>query len=127
MAKGFLDIHDDPALDGRGDVYRPLLDFDGVDRKYDTVDDDRPVHTAVARSESKLFGERAFLGRGTVDPSVESRNERRLAVHGCARVGVDVVYVAGGPHAIDANPATSFSRAGLEDSLADSVEAASRQ
>lgn len=121
VAKGFLDVHADPTLNGEGDLYQPLLDFDGVDHKYYAVDDGREVHTAVTRFESKLFGDREYLGPGEVDPTVAARLRRLLRFTGARALGVDVVSVDGEPHAVDVNPATSFRRTGLERALADSI------
>jgi hypothetical protein len=121
VAKGFLDVLEAPTLNGEGELYQPLLPFDGVDHKYYAVDDGREVHTAVTRFESKLFGDREFLGRGAVDPSVERRIERLLRFTGARALGVDVVEVDGDPHAVDVNPATSFRRTGLADALVDSI------
>lgn len=126
VAKGFLDVRDDPSLNGEGDLYQPLLAFDGTDHKYYAVDDGTDVHTAVTRFESKLFGERRFLGRGSVDPRVESRIERLLEFTGARALGVDVVEVDGEPYAVDVNPATSFRRTGLEDALVASIADATR-
>jgi hypothetical protein len=121
VAKGFLDIHEDPTLNGEGELYQPLLDFDGIDRKYYAVDDGETVQVAVTRFESKLYGEREFLGRGEVDPVVADRIRELLAFTGARGIGVDVVEVDGEPYAVDANPATSFRRTGLEDALVDSI------
>lgn len=121
VAKGFLDIHEEPTLNGDGAFFEPLLPFDGIDRKYYAVDDGETVHTAVTRFESKLFGERSFRGRGTVDPAVEACIERLLRFTGARALGVDVVLVDGDPHAVDVNPATSFRRTGLGDALVDSI------
>ncbi|MFC7133208.1 MULTISPECIES: histidine kinase [Salinibaculum] len=124
VAKGFLDIHEEPTLNGDGDFYQPLLDFDGIDHKYYAVDDGKTVQTAVTRFESKLFGERAFLGRGTPDPAVERRLARLLRFSGARALGVDVVEVDGESHAVDVNPATSFRRTGLEAALVESIASA---
>ena len=121
VAKGFLDIHEEPTLNGEGDLYQPLLEFDGTDHKYYAVDDGTEVHMAVTEFTSKLFGEREFLGRGSVDASVERRIRRLLRFTGARALGVDVVQVNGEPHAIDVNPATSFRRTGLEDALVESI------
>jgi hypothetical protein len=122
VAKGFLDIHDDPSLDGEGDFYEPLLDFDGTDYKYYAVDDGQEIQVAVARFESKLFGEREFLGRGTVDSTVGQRINRLLRCTGVSGLGVDLIDVDGTMYAIDANPATSFRRTGLETAIVESIE-----
>ena len=127
VAKGFLDVHEEPTLNGEGDLYQPLLSFDGTDHKYYAVDDGREVHAAVTRFRSKLFGEREFLGRGTVDPTVETRLRRLLRFTGARALGVDIVEVDGEPYAIDANPATSFRRTGLESELVDSIAAAAER
>ncbi|MFB6171718.1 MAG: histidine kinase [Haloarculaceae archaeon] len=126
VAKGFFDLLGEPTLNGTGHLYQPLLDFDGVDHKYYAVDDGRTVHTVVTCTESKLLGERRFLGRGTVDPTVERRVRRLLRFADARALGVDVVEVDGTPHAVDVNPATSFRRTGLEDELADSIADAAR-
>jgi hypothetical protein len=124
VAKGFLDIHEEPTLNGEGDLYQPLLEFDGVDDKYYAVDDGDEVHTAVTRFDSKLYGNREFLGRGDVEPTVEARIRKLLRFTGARALGVDVVTVDGEPHAIDVNPATSFRRTGLEGALAESIATA---
>jgi len=124
VAKGFMDVHQDPTLNGDGDFYQPLLPFDGTDHKYYAVDDGSEVRMAVARFESKLFGEREFVGRGRVDPAVGERIERLLRFTGASALGVDVIEVDGQPHAVDVNPATSFRRTGLEDALVDSIATA---
>ena len=124
VAKHFLDIHDEPTLNGEGDFYQPVLDFDGVDRKYYAVDDGQTVHTAVVEFESKLYGERQYLGRGTPDPAVERPIERLLRFTGARALGIDVVRVDGDPYAVDVNPATSFRRTDLEGPLADSITTA---
>lgn len=126
VAKDFLDIGNDPSLNGEGDFYQPLLEFDGTDHKYYAVDDGEQIHTAVTRFDSKLFGEREFLGRGEVDAAVETSIRRLMRFTGARGIGVDVVEVAGEPYAIDVNPATSFRRTGLEDALVDSLAAAIR-
>lgn len=123
VAKGFLDIDQDPVLNGEGDFYQPLLEFDGTDEKYYAVDDGETVQVAVVEFESKLFGERTYLGTGTATPSVEERISRLLRFTGARALGVDVVEVDGEPHAIDVNPATSFKRTGLEGALVDSIAA----
>jgi glutathione synthase/RimK-type ligase-like ATP-grasp enzyme len=124
VAKGFFDIEEDPQLNGEGDFYQPLLDFDGTDHKYYAVDDGRTVRTAVVQFRSKLYGDRELLGRGSVDPRVERLLRRLLRFTGVRAVGVDVIEVDGQPHAIDANPATSFRRTGLEDALVASIVSA---
>jgi glutathione synthase/RimK-type ligase-like ATP-grasp enzyme len=121
VAKGLFDIDDDPVVNGEGDLYQPLLPFDGTDDKYYVVDDGEEVQTAVVRFESKLFGQRECLGRGTVDPSVERRLRRLLRFTGARALGVDVVTVDGEPYAVDVNPATSFRRTGLTDALVASI------
>jgi hypothetical protein len=126
VAKGFLDIQNDPTLNGEGDFYQPLLAFDGTDYKYYAVDDGEQIHTAVTRFGSKLFGEREFLGRGEVDEAIETSIRRLMRFTGARGLGVDVVEVEGEPYAIDVNPATSFRRTGLEDALVDSLAAATR-
>ncbi|RLM59307.1 histidine kinase [Halobellus sp. Atlit-31R] len=124
VAKNFLDIRDDPALNGDGEFYQPLLEFDGTDYKYYAVDDGEGLQTAVVRFRSKLFGEREHLGPGTVDPAVEARLRRLFRFTGARGLGVDIVEVDGEPYAVDANPATSFRRTGLEDALVDSLAVA---
>jgi hypothetical protein len=121
VAKGFLDIHEEPVLNGEGDLYQPLLPFDGRDQKYYAVDDGTGVHTAIVEFESKRFGERQSFGRGTVGPDVERRIQQLLRFTGARALGVDVVEVGGTPYAIDLNPATSFRRTGLEDALVESI------
>jgi hypothetical protein len=124
VAKDFLDVHSEPTLNGEGDLYQPLLDFEGVDHKYYAVDDGEAVRVAAVRFRSKLFGDRECLGRGEVDPDVAASLRRLLAFTGARGLGVDVVYAEGVPHAVDANPATSFRRTGLTGALVDSVLAA---
>lgn len=124
VAKGLFDVHDEPRVGGEGAIYQPLLPTDGVDHKYYAVDDGERVRLAVVRFESKLFGERRHLGRGEVDERVTGPLRRLLRLTGARGVGVDVVYVDRAPVAVDANPATSFRRTGLEGALADSVAAA---
>ena len=123
VAKDFLDF-EGPRLNGEGDFYQPLLDFDGIDHKYYAVDDGETVRTAVVRFRSKLFGERERLGQGTVDPRVHTRLERLLQFTGARGLGVDVVEVGDEPYAIDANPATSFKHTGLDEALVDSLATA---
>jgi len=121
VGKAFFDVENEPALDGPGDFYQPLLYSDGVDRKYYAVDDGRTVHTAVVEFRSKLFGDREFLGRGEVRADVAERIQRLLRSTGARGVGVDVILVDGEPYAVDVNPATSFRRTGLEAAIADSI------
>jgi hypothetical protein len=123
VAKDVLDF-EGPRLNGEGDFYQPLLNFDGVDHKYYAVDDGQTVQTAVVRFRSKLFGERERLGPGQVDADVHASLERLLAFTGAGGLGVDVVEVDGEPYALDANPATSFKHTGLDDALVDSLATA---
>jgi len=123
VAKGLYDVHDEPRVGGEGGIYQPLLATDGVDHKYYAVDDGERVRVAVVRFESKLRGERRHLGPGEVDDRVAGPLRRLLRFTGARGVGVDVVY-ADGPVAVDANPATSFRRTGLEGALVDSLAAA---
>ncbi|WP_255195732.1 histidine kinase [Halorarius litoreus] len=126
VAKRFFDVEDTPELNGEGDLYQPLLPFDGIDHKYYAVDDGDHIHTAVTLVESKLFGDRTYLRRGTVDPVVDEGIRRLIQRTGVRALGVDVVYVDDEPVAIDANVATSFRHADLETPLIDSIERSAR-
>lgn len=126
VAKRFFDVENTPELNGEGDLYQSLLAFDGVDHKYYAVDDGERIHTAVTLVESKLLGDHTYLGHGTVDPLVAERIRRLLEQTGARALGVDVVYANDEPIAIDANVATSFRYAGLEEQLVDSIERAAR-
>ncbi|EFW92880.1 hypothetical protein ZOD2009_08419 [Haladaptatus paucihalophilus DX253] len=126
VAKGFIDIGDDPVANGTGDFYQRLLDADGPDHKYYAVHDGNETHTAVVRFDSKLHGERERLGPGTIDTDVAVRIERLLDFLGARALGVDVIRVDDRWVAVDSNPATSFKHTGLETPLADSIEDALR-
>lgn len=126
VAKGFLDITGEPRLNGEGDWYEELLAFDGTDHKYYAVDVGGEIAMVVNRYDSKLFGERTFLERGEVDPTVAERVRRLMRFTGARSLGVDLVLVDGEPHALDVNPAPSFRHTGLAGAIADSIDAAAR-
>jgi hypothetical protein len=121
VAKEFLDVKNEPELNGDGDFYQPLLDTDHLDYKYYAVDDGDSVHAAVVVFRSKLYGERAFIRRGDVDEGIQRKLERLLEFTGARGVGVDVVYTDDRPVAIDANPATSFRRTDLTPAITESI------
>ena len=125
VGKAFLDIQNEPSLNESGDFYQPLLETDHVDRKCYAVDDGRTIQTAVVEFRSKLYGDREYLGSGSIARSTEDRIGRLLRFTGARGLGVDFVDVDGRPYAIDVNPATSFRRTGLESAIADSIAAAS--
>lgn len=122
VGRSFLDIQTEPTISGDGDLFQPLLDTDRVDRKYYAVLDGTTMQTVAVEFKSKLFGEREFLGRIDVDPTIEARIERLFDFSGARGLGVDVIEVGGESIAVDVNPATSFRRTGLEAAIADSIE-----
>jgi hypothetical protein len=124
VAKGFVEIDDDPTLNGEGEFYQPLLETTGVDHKYYAVHDGDELRAAVVRFESKLHGERERRGVEEPKPWVLDRIERLRSFVGARAFGVDLVEPTDGSElvAVDVNPATSFRHTGLEDALADSIE-----
>jgi glutathione synthase/RimK-type ligase-like ATP-grasp enzyme len=121
VGKGILAIDNEPVLNGSGDFYQPLLETDGVDRKYYAVDDGSTVHTTALKVRSKLTEDGGFVGEATVREDVQEKIVRLMRFTGARALGVDVIEVGERPVAVDANPAGSFRHTGFEATIADSI------
>lgn len=113
----------DPTVNGEGAIYQPLLPTAPVDDKYYGVDDGERVHVRVLRSRSKLYGEKAPLALVDPDPAVAERVRALMSLTGSQAIGVDVIWSAGMPVAVDVNPSMSFRHVGMAALLADSMAA----
>jgi len=122
VAKGRYHWDSSPTVNGRADVYEPLLAADPVDYKYYAVDDGTDLHLEVLRATSKLYGDKEVIGTADPEPAHVEGIRALLARLGMRGLGVDLVRTEDGWYAVDLNPCPSFAHTGLVDALVDSVE-----
>ena len=109
-------------LDDSAPFYVESLGTDGVDHRYYAVDDGRETHIRAVRLRTAIADDERLLERADVDVSLAASVRELLDILDARAVAVDFTRGEDGEfYAIRATPTPTFTGAGMDRRVADSI------
>ena len=110
------------TLDGTGPFYVEQVGTESVDHRYYAVDDGRELHVRAVELQTSLNGDAPLISRTEVDVSRAAGVRELLELFGARAVAVDFTRGTDGAfYALRATPTPTFTGAGMDRRVADSV------